>query len=935
MSKYKKRFKYLFISILTISTSTINSPLVFGQIFSAAQNPLSVQWRYISASGFKIIYPAELEKEAQRMANTLGYIYPAVGSGLKQQKASIPLILQNQGTIANGFVQLGPKKSEFYSTPPQYFDSQDWLNNLAVHELRHVAQFDKLTGNQKKPFPELAYFAYMGAAIPTWFFEGDAVVNETALTYSGRGRQPNWIMPFRAALLEGKNFSYSKAYFGSDKSVTPGYYQTGYTMVANLREAYGKFISDSLLSDIRKRPLRPYPFSQTLKKITQKNTGDYFLYTQNKIREKWLEQDQKNPHDFYPALNEKSNIETNYFLPVHFNENQILVLKESKAETPHFVLINKDKTETKLFGIAYQEQPWFSFRNNVLVWDEIHYDPRYKQRSYSVLYSYNFNNRKFKKLSSKSRLFSPALSGDASKIVAVQAGLNNNFNLVEIDAGTGQILKTYPNPDNLILQTPAFDKSGNRIAYIGVSEKGKRLYLLEAGQATELIADSRQQLSRPVFMHNKIVFNAHYNGIDNLYTIDPETKKIQALSAAKYGAFNASESTDQKILFNDYKINGYGVAEKNWEEKPVPPNSFVDFATAAEIQEGNRSVFEHIPDSTFQSGTYKQALHLFNFHSIVPVVGNEYIYGLELQSNDLLNTMSLYTGARYHRDLKRFEYTADLNFKTLYPVLSVLYRNRPKRTFYRTKNGTQQGDWREQYVKLNASLPLSFNSRNHNFAFSLRAATSYTQRYMPENMPANFITTLKFPMEYGFTFNHSLRTATRDVAPKWAQIVRFTYDHQPFDKNLKGQVTALETFFYFPGIAKNHSLLTSFNYQKATGVNRYATEISTVYGYNNILAKSPLKNTLLLNYRFPFAYPDLELGPVAYIRNLRGGLFCHYENLGQGTNFGQPKTYGFELNSSLNILRYQPVVDLGARLVFVNKIYNQNPILEFSFNYSF
>jgi len=933
--KSHKAIKILKISILTLSISSFISPSVFGQIFSTEQNPLSVKWRYISSGGFKIIYPAELEKEGQRMANTLPFIYPKIGLGLRQQNTSIPLLLQNRGTVANGFVQLGPKKSEFYATPPQYFDSQDWLNNLAVHELRHIAQFDKLTGNQKHPFPELVYFAYFGAAVPTWFFEGDAVVNETALTFSGRGRQPNWIMPFRASVLEGEKFSYSKAYFGSNRSVTPGYYQTGFLMMANLKEQLGQFVSDSLLSDLRKRPVRPYPFSQTLKKISGYNTRKFFLSTQNKITKNWQEQASKTAVENVDILNKKPSYATNYFLPVRLNKKQILVLKESKAEARHFAIINEDKTEQKLFGIGHQEQPWFSFKNNVIVWDEIRYDPRYKQRSYSVICSYNIETKKFKKLSSKSRLFSPSLSTDGKKIIAVQVDLSNQFNLIEISASDGTIIKKYSNPENEILQTPSFDLSGNKIAFISVSENGKNLKVLSKGIIETLIANSRQQLNRPIFISDNIAFNAHFNGIDNIYQIDILSKQISALTAAKYGAFNPTVSESGKITFNNYQVNGYEISEKEIITAHVGENHFVDFTAAAEKQENIGNVFQGVPDSSYQSKPYHAGLNLFNFHSIVPSIDNEYIFGLELQSNNLLNTMNFYTGAKYHRDLKRFEYTADINYKALYPVLSVIYRNRPKRAFYRANNTLKQGDWREHYIKLNASLPLSFNSRNENFAFSLNAATSYTQRYLPENMPNNFIRELKFPMEYSFAFNHSVRTTERDIAPKWAQVFRASYNHQPFDPNLKGEILALGSFFYFPGFFHNHSFLASFNYQKATGVNQYATDISTVYGYNNILAKSKLENTLLFNYRFPFAFPDWEIGPLAYVRNFRAGLFCHYENIGKETNFGEPKTYGVELNSSLNILRYQPVVDVGARLVFVNKVYNQNPILEFSFNYSF
>src|SRR5690349_12571740 len=111
--KKNKLYKSLIIKIKTTAILSLISHSVFSQIFSEEQNPLSVKWRQINAAGFKVIYPAEMEKEAQRMANTLPHIYPYVGGSLGVKKTSIPLLLQNQGVIANGFVQLGPKKSEF------------------------------------------------------------------------------------------------------------------------------------------------------------------------------------------------------------------------------------------------------------------------------------------------------------------------------------------------------------------------------------------------------------------------------------------------------------------------------------------------------------------------------------------------------------------------------------------------------------------------------------------------------------------------------------------------------------------------------------------------------------------------------------------------------------------------------------------------------
>ena len=124
----------------------------------------------------------------------------------------------------------------------------------------------------------------MGAAIPTWFFEGDAVSTETSLTNAGRGRQPSWIMPFRTSVLNGKNFSYSKNYFGSSKDMTAGYYQLGYLLTSNLRTQFGKNIIDSLITEVNTHPARLYPFSRSLKKSTGSNTKSYYQKTIEQIK---------------------------------------------------------------------------------------------------------------------------------------------------------------------------------------------------------------------------------------------------------------------------------------------------------------------------------------------------------------------------------------------------------------------------------------------------------------------------------------------------------------------------------------------------------------------------------------------------------------------------------------------------------------------------
>ena len=382
---------------------------------------------------------------------------------------------------------------------------------------------------------------------------------------------------------------------------------------------------------------------------------------------------------------------------------------------------------------------------------------------------------------------------------------------------------------------------------------------------------------------------------------------------------------------------GYDIARTPIVPKEIQKNRFVYFGQEAQTQEQTSNVFENIPTVPLESKPYRPLAHLFNFHSISPTVDDSDRPGLQLKSNDLLSTFDFYTGIAYDSDLRKIEYNAGFTYKALYPIFSAVYRNRARTVFYKLKNATQltQAEWRENYMNVKASLPWSINSYNHNYNFIAEAGTTYTQRNLNEADSKVINSTIRYPMNYRIGFSHTLRTAERDLAPKFAQTFSLKYFHQPFDNRYPGKLFAFESGLYFPGITKNHTFSIGFNYQNTSGILNGNTEIATVYGYAQIKAKTALQNSLLINYRFPIAFPDAEIGPLAYIRNIRGGFFSHYENIIKQTNLAEPKTFGLELRSSMNLLRYQPIVDLGARVIFVNQTYKQNPILEVIFNYSF
>src|SRR6201987_2051210 len=130
-------------AILTLLLVTAIATLSQAQQFGG--NPPSIKWDQINTPAAKVIFPLGMDSAGRRVANIVtqmnGVIQPTIG--FKQKQVSI--LLQNQTTISNAYVQLAPFRSEFYLTPEQNsFDigRLPWDEQLAIHEFRHVQQYN-------------------------------------------------------------------------------------------------------------------------------------------------------------------------------------------------------------------------------------------------------------------------------------------------------------------------------------------------------------------------------------------------------------------------------------------------------------------------------------------------------------------------------------------------------------------------------------------------------------------------------------------------------------------------------------------------------------------------------------------------------------------------------------------------------------------------
>ena len=204
--------------------------LMPGSIFSQqfGGHPPSHKWKQINTDSARIIFPVGMDSQANRISSIIHYLATEKPLSLGNQLKKINVVLQSQTTIPNGYVQLGPFRSEFFMNPVlNNFEegSISWGDQLAIHEYRHVHQFNNFNNGlsklMKTLFGQEGFALAINASIPDWFYEGDAVYAETALTRQGRGRLPLFMNAYPSIWQAGKKYSWMKLRNGSLKDYVP------------------------------------------------------------------------------------------------------------------------------------------------------------------------------------------------------------------------------------------------------------------------------------------------------------------------------------------------------------------------------------------------------------------------------------------------------------------------------------------------------------------------------------------------------------------------------------------------------------------------------------------------------------------------------------------------------------------------------------------
>jgi hypothetical protein len=925
------------------------------QYYNTGQDPGSMKWMQIKTGRFNVIYPESYGNAGIDFARSLDDAYSRLTKLYPESKFRIPVIIHNYATESNGYVAWAPSRMEVYPTPEQNSIPLDPNTQLAIHELTHVLQMESLNKGFTKALSYLGGQQISGLVsilLPLWFLEGEAVFAESIFTESGRGRSASFQKQLKALMVEkGSIYKYDKIVNGSFRDYVPNHYQSGYQMMAWSYSRYDPRLWRKALDLTAKAPFTINPVNLSLNKTASLTKKKLFRESFDTLKTLWTSDDLKSGSETYATLNPpKGKKYVNYYSPILAGSDSIIAVKTSLSEPPSFVLIRpSEKTEERIHIPGYS-YPWFiSYGKGRIAWAEIHTDPRWENRTWSVIEILDLKSKTTRKLTSGTRYMSVCLSPDGNYIAATENTIDNRNNLVILDAWNGFKLHSVPAPGNASLQRPQWDDTGKMLSVISLNEQGEGImtYNIKDKTWNTLIEPGFDDIQSSYLRNDSLFFVSSHSGTDNIYLSRPD-KSVIPLTKSRFGTSDLNLK-GYLLLFSDYSSTGNNICYTT-----LPTGSVNEELAKSKTSylinrfKSDQNISKRVPDKVYTPVPYNKLKSLFRFHSWMPFYADiEEVQsdpasikpGLTLMSQNNLSTLISTFGYEYsdnrhklHTSIKWLGWY--VVYETRFDFGNYPYVEKFTESVDDPADITNGLEWTNTL-----SLPLTFQGGRFTKYLYLSASSTFRNDYIYMKEEGGYDKGQN-QLTGRIYFSNYQRSAIRDIYPKWAQTLDVGYSFYPADKDIYGDIFTVKTAFYLPGFLKNNGFKLRLEGEKQNPEKFIlGNRTSFSRSYDNIISKEIQFGSV--DYFMPLFYPDFNISSLLYMTRIRSNFFYDYTR-GTGNYILQGSSreyhdyaetftsFGVELMSDFYIFRLPFMVSAGVEASW--RYFGEFPYLKLLFN---
>lgn len=876
-------------------------------------NPPSVRWNQIETDTARIIFPRGFELKAQRIANIVHAMQQRHAGTIGDSIRKISIVIQDQTLNSNGYVGLGPYRSEFYTTAPQdafSFGAVSWTDNLALHEFRHVEQYSNFNKGLSRAarvlLGEQGQLVANAAAVPDWFFEGDAVFNETRLGPQGRGAMPLFLSPYEALYFSGRHYSYMKLRNGSLRDYVPDHYALGYLLVAYGRKAFGADIWKKVTDDaVRFRPFF-YPFQGALKRYTSVPFDGFVKDAMRYYGQRWDSVRSNGP--VWATQPVKHDV-VNYKYPYLAADGSIVVLKSSYRHVPAFYTIREDGREERITAKDISPDDYFSWNNGRIVYAASQPDVRWGNREFTSIRLYETATGEQTTVARHGRYFSPDISHDGKTVVAVEMDPLKGSQVVALDRD-GRLVDSLPQSD-IVFSYPKFSADDAHY-YVAARNPAGQMSLVkytlhDARPGEILLPLSNRVIGYLTVQRDTVLFTTSFEGRDELWGIADGAERHGPFRLAVFptGVYQGVLTDRGTVVGSAFTADGYrlGRFQALWQRAEIKDDLHDLFIGDAYNVEDHRFLAD-LRQREFAVTPYRKSYHLLNIHSWRPYYDNPE-YSFTLYGQNVLNTFQSEISYTYNENERSHKagYRGIYGGSFLQPLFGISH------TWNRSAplTGDTVVHWNELAAYGGLQLPLNLSGGRQYRYLLLSSAYNY-DKVSWTGLGRKLLADGDFHyLVNRIVFSGQTQQAVQQIYPHFAEVVSLQYRSMA-DNHTAHQWLATGSL-YLPGLLTNHSLVLTGAYHSRDTANQYRFSDDFPFSRGYAGVDFPEMWKLGANYHFPLAWPDAGFGNLVYLLRIRANLFFDYT---QGRSLRTGQTYPFRT--------------AGAEVFFDTKWWNQQPV---------